>query len=142
MNAAALTISTPQWVIRTHQNHVGRQRISLIAGLEATRPYGRDDGLVEIDASIAPLIVALNAAGYITAFCCSNLPEDHEGDKLLSSIAGYILFAEGCTPPADMAPAGVTISWNGDHWRLDEDREACRRQWLELARKLGVDLIP
>lgn len=98
-----LTISPPVWVLKPWDATV-RVRTCYISGLPNSYANpkrfpqgGREDYPdAPVDAGIAELIVALNAAGCPTTFCCSGLDEDHEDGKDPSqsgrSLAGYIAF--------------------------------------------------
>lgn len=139
-----LSIGAPHWITQTWRDHnrSRRVRICLVDGLKCDHTggsvYERTDGTVEIDASIAPLIVELNRRGHETMFCCSGLPEDHDGQPWGADYA-YILFAER---PTIEAPAGVEVSWDGSHWSFARDPEVARGQWREIAARLEMEWAP
>lgn len=139
-NPSSLTISPPQWV----EKHYGsrhkpwKHRVCYVGGLANDLcNYGRG-GPVPIDASIVHIIVELNRLGYTTSFCCSGLPEDHVGG--MGSQSGYLLFADGCELPVDVAPTGTQITWDNTHWAFAPNPDLAREQWGELAARLGVEL--
>ncbi len=140
MTLLASRISAPQWVTRTFRDQTWRHRISLVAGISPP-PFAHSewwiDGQAVIDASIAPLIARLNRCGYVTEFCCSGAPEDHEGDN---ESAAYIQFAAPF--PVHLIPPGVHASADCTH--LTFAGRICpgenRSQWMWLAQAMGVSL--
>jgi hypothetical protein len=55
------------------------------------------DGSCLIDASMVPLIMALNQQGHLTGFCCSGLKREHRAKKFGIS-QGYIMFRDSQLP--------------------------------------------
>jgi hypothetical protein len=143
--ASPITIDLPHWITldwtKVH-GYIWHQRICLLAGLPApSTPYhGATDGEAAIDASIALVIAALNAAGHTTLFSCSGLPEDHRDNPEHHPAWPYLLFAADCAPAADWRPAGVEVSWGADHWTFSRNPDVARQQWTELAERLSVPL--
>lgn len=77
-----------------------------------------------IDASIAPLIQALNDKGYVTRGCCSGLEQDHK--KGVMGV-GYIAFIGRC--PLNIEGMRIEKRDNGDIFRVplnktEEERES------------------
>lgn len=72
-----MTLSEPYWMIRSHDPEGikwGQERVCDVLGLPCT---DRQHPCAVVDATIAPLIVALNERGWTTSFCCSGVEEDH-----------------------------------------------------------------
>lgn len=139
-------IGLPHWIERHYGlpfDHTCRYRISLVTELEwehqQGHTYGRSDRLVEIDASIAPIVVALNERGHRTLFSCSGLPEDHENEMPSHPKWGYLCFVEPL--PEELIPKGMEVSWDGSHIKLPFAADKARLVWAEMARRLGVELV-
>ena len=123
-------IEKAKW-ISPYDDKSQRVRACRVSGLLDLSWYGKDDeeGRPWIDASIAKLIVAFNRAGYITEFCCSGLPEDHENPTCL---AGYIMF-NNLSPNLFPLPHG--LKWDGDLSIRRKDNISStqlKQAWIEL----------
>lgn len=83
-------------------------------GRSTAIPINGED--VEIDCSIAPIISALNNAGYVTLACCSGMDCDHkEVRPILKPTCGYVAFSDtekNRDKLASLPPIpGVKIEW-------------------------------
>ncbi len=91
-----ISYTEPYWWTRPWRT--GEVRVRTVGGLDYHPMNPMDtseDGSVQVDASIAMLVIKLNAIGCRTSFCCSGLRADHRGETedVTGPTNGYILFA-------------------------------------------------
>lgn len=139
-----MTLSEPFWfedpVLKGTQWEGYRNRVCRIHGLSPSGPYLRDGPEALVDASIAPLILRLNEAGYPTLFSCSGLEEEHSPYEPINT--GYLVIACDIAPLIPFLPDGLAVeSWKGNgtlRWSRTSTQDERRTGWESLYAAVGL----